>query len=164
MFGKKDLRSGDVVVERAGYIGIVVECGGDLIIVYENGGYDELDEFDDDLMNASYLEAEKKFDIMSVYRGNGGNSFDMYYEGKQLFRRDSAWEDTNIPIRMEKIRKSNERWEAERAKELAAMPKKEGPAQEMIHVMVQAFYGNRVITMVDTKVNVTVPVRIPRTE
>ncbi len=31
------------------------------------------------------------------------------------------------------------------------MPKVEKPKQDVIHVMVQAFYGNRVITMVDAK-------------
>lgn len=56
MFGKKDLRSCDVVVRRDGGLGIVVESGNELVIVYQTGGFDTLDEFDDNLLNATHFE------------------------------------------------------------------------------------------------------------
>lgn len=152
MFGKKDLRSCDVVVRRDGCLGIVVESRNQLVIVYQTGGFDTLDEFDDDLLNATHFEDEKQFDIMAVYRSPGvGNGFELYYEEEQVFCRDEIWDDPNIEILEEKHRKERERYDAQRAAEYAAMPKEEKLKQDVIHVMVQAFYGNRVITMVDTK-------------
>lgn len=152
MFGKDDLRSCDVVVRRDGCLGIVVKSGNELVIVYQTGGFDTLDEFDDDLLNATHFEDEIQFDIMVVYRSPGiGNGFELYYEEEQVFCRDETWEDPNIPILEEKHRKERERYDAQRAAKYAAMPKVEKPEQNVIHVMVQAFYGNCVITMVDTK-------------
>lgn len=152
MFGKKDLRSCDVVVLRDGWLGIVVESRNELVIVYQTGGFDTLDEFDDDLLNATHFEDEKQFDIMAVYRSPGvGNGFELYYEEEMVFCRDETWEDPNIPILEEKHRKEREIYDAQRAAKYAAMPKVEKPKQDVIHVMVQAFYGNRVITMVDAK-------------
>ena len=127
MFGKDDLRSCDVVVRRDGCLGIVVKSGNELVIVYQTGGFDTLDEFDDDLLNATHFEDEKQFDIMAVYRSPGvGNGFKLYYE--------------------EKHREERKRCDAQRAAECSVMPKR-----DVIHVMVQAFYGNRVITMADTE-------------
>ena len=132
MFGKDDLRSCDVVVRRDGCLGIVVKSGNELVIVYQTGGFDTLDEFDDDLLNATHFEDEIQFDIMAVYRSPGvGNGFKLYYE--------------------EKHREERKRCDAQRAAEYAAIPKVEKAKQDVIYVMVQAFYGNRVITMVDTK-------------
>ena len=86
MFGKKDLRSCDVVVLRYGWLGIVVESRNELVIVYQTGGFDTLDEFDDDLLNATHFEDEIQFDIMAVYRSRGvGNGFELYYETEQVF-------------------------------------------------------------------------------
>lgn len=152
MFGKKDLRSCDVVVLRDGWLGIVVESRNELVIVYQTGGFDTLDEFDDDLLNATHFEDEKQFDIMAVYRSPGvGNGFELYYEEEMVFCRDETWEDPNIPILEEKHRKEREIYDAQRAAKYAAMPKAEKPKQDVIHVMVQAFHGNCVITMVDTE-------------
>ena len=152
MFGKYGLRSCDVVVRRDGCLGIVVKSGNELVIVYQTGGFDTLDEFDDDLLNATHYEDEIQFDTMVVYRSFGvGNGFELYYETEQVFCRDEIREDPNIPILEEKHRKEVERYVAERAAEYAAMPKVEKPNQDVIYVMVQAFYGNRVITMIDTK-------------
>ena len=152
MFGKDDLRSCDVVVRRDGCLGIVVKSGNELVIVYQTGGFDTLDEFDDDLLNATHFEDEIQFDIMAVYRSRGvGNGFELYYETEQVFCRDEIWEDPNIPILEEKHRKEVERYDVKRDAEYAAMPKVEKPKQDVIYVMIQAFYGNRVITMVDTK-------------
>lgn len=142
MFGKDDLRSCDVVVRRDGCLGIVVKSGNELVIVYQTGGFDTLDEFDDDLLNATHFEDEIQFDIMAVYRSRGvGNGFELYYETEQVFCRDEIWEDPNIPILEEKHRKEVERYDAKRAAEYAAMPKVEKPKQDVIYVMVQAFYG-----------------------
>ena len=92
MFGKKDLRSCDVVVRRDGCLGIVVKSGNELVIVYQTGGFDTLDEFDDDLLNATHFEDEIQFDIMAVYRNRGvGNGFELYYETEQVFCRDEIW-------------------------------------------------------------------------
>ena len=97
--------------------------------------------------NVSHSEDKKQSDIMAVYRSRGvGNGFELYYETEQVFCRDEIWEDPNIPILEEKHRKEVERYDAKRAAECSAMPKR-----DVIHVMVQAFYGNRVITMADTE-------------
>ena len=82
---------------------------------------------DSAFQNVSHSEDKKQSDIMAVYRSPGvGNGFKLYYE--------------------EKHREERKRCDAQRAAECSAMPKR-----DVIHVMVQAFYGNRVITMADTE-------------
>ena len=82
---------------------------------------------DSAFQNVSHSEDKKQSDIMAVYRSPGvGDGFILYYE--------------------EKHREERKRCDAQRAAECSAMPKR-----DVTHIMVQVFYGNRVITMLDAE-------------
>ena len=62
---KQDLQTGDIIVNRGGYLGVVLK--EQEIILYQLIGSDVLDEFNDDLTFA--YDDYREGDIMEVYRG-----------------------------------------------------------------------------------------------
>lgn len=81
---KKELRTGDVIVNREGYLGVVLK--DEEYILYQEIGMDYLDEFDDDLV---YNDDDyRNGDIMEVYRGC---SFLDYEDGDIVWQRDKEW-------------------------------------------------------------------------
>ncbi len=86
----KELKAGDIIIQRAGYIGLVIEKDGDSYIIYPAGGYDQIDlVYNDDLTDSS---DDYNFDIMRVYRAEYGViSFSDYEEGDIVFNREETW-------------------------------------------------------------------------
>lgn len=90
MMTTKELKTNDIIVQRAGHIGMYIEKDGNGYIIYPNGGYDEVDvTYNEDLTDA--IDGEK-FDIMLVYRyDHGVICFNDYKEADLVFVRDEAW-------------------------------------------------------------------------
>ena len=86
----KDLKTNDIIIQRAGHVGMYIEKGGDGYIIYPSGGYDEVDgTYNDDLTDAVSGE---KFDIMQVYRYKQGFiCFNDYKDAELIFVRDQNW-------------------------------------------------------------------------
>ena len=86
----KDLKNGDIILQREGHIGMVFEKNGETYILYPNSGYDELDGvYNDDLTDA--IDGTR-FDIMRVYRYEHGMiGFNDYEDGELIFDRDPTW-------------------------------------------------------------------------
>ena len=62
---KKDLMTGDIIVNRGGYLGVVLK--EDDKVLYQYIGSDSLSDFNDDLTFDD--EDYRDGDIMEVYRG-----------------------------------------------------------------------------------------------
>ena len=138
-----DLRNFDLVVLRDGSLGIVLEKDDDVFILYQEGGYDNVDEtFDEDLKD---MYDGPEYDIMQVYRADQGILCAITYkdDGDLIFERDENWERPSEEER-ERIRK--ERREALEQKFAAEKEKALENRKNRITVMAQAFYGNRTIT------------------
>ena len=89
----KDLKTGDIIIQRAGHIGLYMDRDGDGygVVIYQAGGYDAMDCFNDDLTDAVN---GPEFDIMQVYRVDPGMeaiSFADYTEGDLIFEREPSW-------------------------------------------------------------------------
>ena len=87
----KDLKTGDILIQRAGHIGLFIEKDQEGVLIYQHGGYDAEDCFNEDLTDAVN---GPEFDIMQVYRAVPGIeaiSFTDYTEGNLIFERDPAW-------------------------------------------------------------------------
>ncbi len=140
----EDLRNGDIAVVRDGQLAMVQ---GE-VLFYDEGGFYFLDEsFDDDLKNPS----EKLDDIMRLYRGCDGCriNFDEFgdgfvpYESELIYERDPEWRRPTQEERDKRKAEEQARREQQEAEMKARMEKYR---KESIRVMIQAFYGNRVIT------------------
>ena len=135
---KKDLMTGDIIVNRGGYLGVVLKENDS--ILYQLIGSDSLSDFNDDLTfdDASYREG----DIMQVYRDSSFLDVDNG-DAAPVYQRDFSW---HRPSNEE--RKACEKaLEEERQKNLAEMRKKEESRNlESIYVIAQHFYGNRTAT------------------
>lgn len=86
----KDLKNGDIILQRAGHIGMYIDKDGEGYILYPTSGYDDVDPtYNDDLTDAT---GDAQFDIMRVYRYEYGMiSFSDYEEGELIFVRDESW-------------------------------------------------------------------------
>lgn len=82
-----ELKTGDIILQRAGHIGIFIEKNGTGYILYADSGYDEIDStFNDDLTDAT---GDNSFDIMRIYRMEHGMIyFNDYEDGNLIFDRD----------------------------------------------------------------------------
>ena len=86
----KDLRTNDIILQRAGHVGMYIEKEGAGYIMYQSGGYDDVEcTFNEDLTDA--VDGEN-FDIMQVYRHkNVFIYFDDYKEADLIYVRDESW-------------------------------------------------------------------------
>jgi len=141
-FTKQDLQSGDIVVLRCGATGAVIkEKEG---IIYKDGGRDEFVMFTDDLL---YDDGDRDQDIIEVYRHSNIMGFNEYQDGHLVYEREEdgykCWdyEEYKKMIAEKSAKKQDE------SDELAAKIKAEN--NNLIRIVTQAFYGNRVVTEVD---------------
>lgn len=128
---KKDLLNGDIIVNRGGYLGVIIKDRQ--TVLYQNIGSDWLDDFKEDLTfdDADYRDG----DIMEVYRGSSFLGIDNN-EDIPIYQRDSHWRrPTEKEIKAkEKARKQQHREEMRKAAE---------KTKDSIFVVAQQFYGNR---------------------
>lgn len=66
MFTKYDLRNGDVIIRRNGWVEIAIPEVKAFLA--ENGGYDRIDSINEDLTDNGNSKSSKQFDIVKVYR------------------------------------------------------------------------------------------------
>ena len=135
---KKELMTGDIIVNKSGYLGIVLkdpDC-----IVYQTGGLDDLDDFSED-MRYTYNDEFFEGDIMQVFRNIVGYlSFTDIDEEFPIYQRNPKWRrptEKEIKARERKLKRLRERQEAiQKAIEMRN-------AEDTIYVVAQQFYGNR---------------------
>lgn len=132
---KKDLMTGDIIVNRSGYLGVILK--DEDTVLYQLIGSDSLSEFNDDLTFDD--EDYRDGDIMQVYRGNTFLDVDNNEEAP-IYQRDYSW---HRPSKEE--REAYEKaLEEERQKNLDEMRKAEsGKKDDSIFIIAQQFYGNR---------------------
>lgn len=140
---REELRNCDLVVLRDGSLGIILERNDEVFILYQEMGFDILDlHYDEDMKE---VMDGPEYDIMQVYHSDYGIvSFATYEDdGDLVFERDENWVRPSEEERAEIDRKRREALEQESARlhERALKTK-----VNVITVMAQAFYGNRVIT------------------
>lgn len=87
----KDLKTGDIIIQRAGHIGLFIEKGGEGYIIYQSSGFDVVDEnYNEDLTD---FVSGPDFDVMQIYREeHGAISFSDYMEAELIFNREESWE------------------------------------------------------------------------
>lgn len=139
---RDNLRIGDVVVQRDGALGFCFEIGGTVYILYQDGGYDDVELSLDEDMTDTVSGSDA--DIMQVYREEGGFlTFSDYVEGELIFERQKDWKR---PTKEEREQIKKERQAALEAKEAEWRRKAAENSVQLIHVIAQAFYGNRTAT------------------
>lgn len=132
---KKDLMTGDIIVNRSGYLGVILK--DEDMVLYQTIGSDMLFEFNDDLTFDD--EDYRDGDIMQVYRGNTFWDVDND-EYAPFYQRDYFW---RRPTKEEREAHENA-LEEERQKKLAKIRNSEQTKQDdKICIVAQCFYGNR---------------------
>ena len=146
---KRALKTGDIIVNRAGYLGVVLK--DEDRILYQELGMDLLHEFNDDLMFFDFYDKENRdFDIMQVFRGC---SFITLEDNKPYWERDRHW----VPPTVEERRERDAQMEQKRQEQLEEMRMVEDDRQNQaaenrknqIYIVSQCFYGNRTGTEID---------------
>ena len=96
---KKELETGDIIVNRAGFLGVVIEAYD--TILFQTICSMDLNEIEDDLTcNVNSLDNED-YDIMEVFRGNTFLDVEIG-EDMPYYQRDPRW---RRPCRKDRILK-----------------------------------------------------------
>ena len=138
---KKDLMTGDIIVNRSGYLGAILKDEDK--VLYQTIGYDMLSDFNDDLTFDD--EDYRDGDIMEVYRDASFLGVDNG-EDLVIYQRDYNWQRPSAEER--EIREKA--LEEERQKKLAEMREAEQQNKnDRICIVAQCFYGNRTGTEIN---------------
>lgn len=131
---KKDLMNGDIIVNRGGYLGVILK--EQQIVLYRYSGADLLDDFKDDLTfdDADYSDG----DIMEVYRGNSFLDVD-HHEDMPIYQRDDHW---HRPTEKE-IKAKEKALKQQRQQKMKETRKATEMKNDSIFIVSQQFYGNR---------------------
>ena len=132
---KKDLMTGDIIVNRSGYLGVILKDEDK--VLYQTIGYDMLSDFNDDLTFDD--EDYRDGDVMAVYRDGSFFGIDND-EDVPVYQRDYNWHRPSA-----EEREAYERaLEEERQKKLAEIRVSEQSERDKkIFIVAQCFYGNR---------------------
>ena len=86
----KDLKTGDIIIQRAGHVGLYIEKDDEGYIIYQSSGYDSVDEnYNEDLTD---FVSGSDFDIMQIFREeHSAISFSDYMDAELIFNRDESW-------------------------------------------------------------------------
>ncbi len=150
---KEEFKNGDIIVFRNGDLGVFLKEWE--TILYQEDGYDYLEDFNDALeYELADDENDHSFDIMEVFRPwfGGAPSFFDHEENELVYVRDKKWRRPSA----EERRAAREALEAARAAQKEENQKRMAAAREkmeemrksgeLLTVVIQAMYGNRVIT------------------
>ncbi len=133
---KNELKTGDIIVNRGGYLGVVLKEPD--YILYQTIGLDFLSSFNDDLTYRD--EADSDDDIMEVFRGI---SFIELDDEEPIWSRDEDW---HRPSR-EEMKEREELIEQQRQEMLESIREIEkSKKNDCILIVAQHFYGNRTET------------------
>lgn len=142
MMTKNELKTGDIIVTRAGYLGVVLK--DEEYILYQEIGMDLLDEFNDDLTFA-YPDYSNG-DVMQVYRGCSFidlDDNDPYWEREENWKRPTAEERYAREAMEEEMRQAVLELLRGENTEKAVL---NGVGDDRILIVSQAYYGNRTET------------------
>lgn len=132
---KENLLTGDIIVNREGYLGIVIKELN--TIYYQAIGSDPLDDFGNDL---KYIfDDDENSDIMEVYRHCSFLDIDNE-DNIPIYARDPKWHrptKDEMEMRQKTTKEENEKLHAEWAAQ------EEVRLKDMISIISQQFYGNR---------------------
>lgn len=150
---KEEFKNGDIIVFRNGDLGLYLQEWE--IILFQEDGYDELDDYNDALeYEPAYDENDHDYDMMQIFRDpfGGPPSFFDYEENMLVYERDRNWRRPG----KEERKAAREALEAARAAARAEQEKRMEEARkraeimrkngDLLTVVIQALYGNRVIT------------------
>ena len=146
---KKDLMNGDIVVLRSGFVGVVIVNGDTSYLMFQNEGWEDLDEYyDDNMVNTEFIdEYDGELDsIMQVYRSEYGFSFSDFDDDEPIYKRDVNWVR---PSKEEMEARAKERKEKEEALMAEARKNAAEKRKDLIFVVAQQFYGNRTGTEIE---------------
>lgn len=133
---KKDLMTGDIIVNRSGYLGVILK--EEETVLYQTIGSDMLFEFNEDLTFDD--EDYRDGDIMQVYRESTFLAIDND-EDMPIYQRDYHWQRPSVEEREARERELEE----ERQNYLEEMRKAdEERKKDNIFIVAQQFYGNRI--------------------
>lgn len=132
---KEDLLTGDIVVNRGGYLGIIIKELN--TIYYQFIGSDPLDDFGNDL---KYIfDDDEDSDIMEVYRDCSFLDIDNE-DDIPIYARDPKWHrpaKEEMETHQKAIKEENAKLHAE------WLAPEELKLKDMISIVTQQFYGNR---------------------
>ena len=141
---KKELTTGDIIVTRAGYLGVILKEEG--YILYQEIGTDWLDDFTERLM---FKDNDRDSDIMEVFRDC---SFVDVDEVAPLWTRYEKWHRPTVLDRRRQEKKREQarqkKMEEKRKYETELSTQAASNTEDRIYVISQYFYGNRTGTEV----------------
>ena len=147
MMTKKDLMTGDIVVERNGALAVVIKTEKEEYLMYSNSGYDCLDDYSNDLTYMYSDKEEDPTDIMQVYRASAGAiSFLDYDDEEPIYERDYCWtkpSEEEIAKVEAKAKAQNKQFMGTEKDRIAENKK------NLIDIVAQHFYGNRTGTTIN---------------
>lgn len=129
---KTELLNGDFVVLKSREVGLVIINSDESYIVFENRGWEDLEEYDENLVHTYEDDA-----VMQIYRGPHG--FNELIDEPPVYERDESWIGPideayhEMLVRIENSEAANRQRYAESHK-------------DYISVVSQLFYGNRTST------------------
>lgn len=99
---KKEIETGDIIVNRAGFLGVVLKEKG--TILFQTIGEMWLDELEEDLTCGELMDNNADYDIMEIFRGNTFLDVEID-EDMPEYQRDPNW---RRPCRKDRIIKIKE--------------------------------------------------------
>ena len=96
---KKELETGDIIVTRSGFLGVVLKEKD--VILFQTIGEMELDDLNEDLTCSDILDDKEDYDIMEIFRGNTFLDVEID-EDMPEYQRDPNW---RRPCRKDRILK-----------------------------------------------------------
>lgn len=132
---KEDLLTGDIIVNRGGYLGIIIKELD--TVYYQTIGFDPLDDFGDDLKYE--FDDDEDSDIMQVYRDCSFLDIDNE-EDIPIYERDRNW---RRPTKEERETCSKTISEENAKLHTGWLEQEKLRLKDMISIVVQQFYGNR---------------------
>ena len=109
---KNELRTGDIIVNRAGFLGVVLKENG--TILFQTIGEMWLDELEEDLTCGELMDNNADYDIMEVFRGNTFLDVEIDDDMPE-YQRDKNW---RRPCRKDRILKIKEMDKKRKGKKL----------------------------------------------
>lgn len=87
---KADLKNGDMLVMRSGHAALLIRNDSD-ILVYKNAGWEDLEDFDENLVYLYPDSASGEDAVMQIYRTDYGFGFNDFEEYSLIYERDRSW-------------------------------------------------------------------------
>lgn len=138
---KNKLMTGDIVVMRTGLLAVVIRNEKEDYLLFQNGGWESLDDYNDDMIYEYEPDADA---VMQVYRvPSGGISFSDYEDKEPIYERDYTWvkpteEEMEIAVEAARIERE--------AKDAELRAQTEETRKNNIAIISQFYYGNRIGT------------------